>query len=247
MVAEPGPEGPARWERRIGWAMRVVVVAMAIYHAVAGDVLLAGYCVLALAVLLVPPLLARTSGASVPVELEIVLVLLLVTDMVLGKWLGLYDRLVYWDKVLHLGNSVLLGFLGFMFLYVLRATDRLRVSAPTAIVVAAWLTLGLGAAWEIGEFAMDALLGTITQGSPNMGPLADTMWDLILDAVGGLAAGAAGVAYLRKSSRARRVARWFPPPGPRLTIRAGCAASATGAARPARDPSSSEAMARTGV
>lgn len=197
------------WEPVLAWTMRLAIVAMAIVHAAVGDILLVGYCALALAVLLVPPVLARTSSANVPVEIEIALVVLLATDMVMGKWLGLYDRIAYWDKVLHLGNSVLLGFLGFLILFVLRATGRLRVSAPVAIVVTAWLTLGLGAAWEIGEFAMDRLFGAYTQGSPTMLPLSDTMWDLIFDALGGLAGGAIGVAYLRRSARARRVSHWF--------------------------------------
>lgn len=212
MRAVAGATGDTpRWERRLAWAMRIALIAMATYHAAIGDLLLVGYCVLALAVLLVPPLLARTSAANVPVELEIALVVLLATDMILGKWLGLYHRIGYWDKVLHLGNSVLLGFLGFLLLFVARATGRLRVSAPIAIIVTASLALALGAAWEIAEYAMDGLLGASTQGSPNMSPLDDTMWDLILDALGGLAGGAAGVVYLRRSTRARRIAHWFQP------------------------------------
>ena len=203
------PDEAPGWERGLAWAVRVAVLAMAIFHGATNDLLLVGYCMLALGVLLVPPVLARTSGANVPVEIELVLVILLVTDMVLGKWFGLYEHLVYWDKVLHLGNSVLLGFLGFLLLFVLRTTGRLRVSGPIAILLTAWLTLGLGATWEIGEFAMDRVFGTATQGSPNMPALDDTMWDLILDTVGGFAGGVVGVGYLRASSRARRVARWF--------------------------------------
>jgi hypothetical protein len=43
----------------------------------------------------------------------------------------------------------------------------------------------LGAAWEIFEFASDSLIGTHTQGAPDMGPLADTKWDLIVDGSAG--------------------------------------------------------------
>lgn len=193
----------------LAWGIRALVLAMAGYHVAIGDPLLVAYCVAALAILLIPPLLARTSAANLPVEIEIALVVLLSTDMILGKWLGLYERIVYWDKVLHLGNSVLLGFLGFLLLFVLRATGRLRVSAPLAVGLTVWLTLGLGAAWEIGEYTTDRIFGAHTQGSPNMPPLDDTMWDLILDACGGLVGGAIGVAYLKRSSRARRVGHWF--------------------------------------
>ena len=208
-VSLPIADEPPRWERVLAWAMRIALVAMATFDAASGDLLLAGYCVLALVILLVPSLLARKAAVNVPVELEIALVVLLATDMILGNWFGLYHRLVYWDKVLHLGNSVLLGFLGFLMLFVLRTTGRLRVSVPAAIGITVWLTLGLGAAWEIGEFATDQVFGARTQGSPTMPPLADTMWDLILDALGGLVGGGVGVAYLHRSSRARRVSQWF--------------------------------------
>jgi hypothetical protein len=198
-----------RWERGLAWAVRAALIAMAVFHAVTGDYLLVGYCLLALGILLVPPMLARSSGANVPVELELVVVVLVVADMILGKWFGLYDRLVYWDKVLHLGESGLLGFLGFLVLFVLRSTGRLRVSVGISIAIATWLTLGLGAAWEIGEYAMDQIFGTATQGSPVALPLDDTMWDLIFDAIGGFVGGSLGVVYLHRSARARRVARWF--------------------------------------
>ncbi len=198
-----------RWERGLAWAVRAALVAMAAFHAVTGDYLLVGYCLLALGVLLAPPILARSSGANVPVELELVVVALLVTDMILGKWLGLYDRIVYWDKAIHLGNSGLLGFLGFLVLFVFRSTGRLRASVGISILITTWLTLGLGAAWEIGEFSMDQIFGTATQGSPTMPPLDDTMWDLVLDAIGGVVGGALGVVYLHRSTRAHRVARWF--------------------------------------
>lgn len=205
LAAEEAP----RWERMLAWAMRLAILAMATFHAISGEFLLVGYCLLALGVLLVPPVLARTSGANVPVELEIVLVVLLLTDMILGKGFAFYERIVYWDKVIHLGNSALLGFIGFLLLFVLRSTGRLRITAPIAIGFVAWLTLGLGAAWELGEYGIDRMFGTATQGSPTMPPLDDTMWDLILDAIGGLVGGAVGVVYLRHSLRARRVAGWF--------------------------------------
>ena len=182
---------------------------MAIYHAVIGDFVLVGYCAAAFALMLVPPILARTSHANIPVELELVLIVLLVMDLILGKWLGLYDKIVYFDKVLHLGDSAMLATLGFLCLFVLRTTGRLQVGAAAAVGITVWLTLGLGAAWEIGEYTVDQIFGTYTQGSPNMPPIDDTMWDLILDGVGGLVGGVLGVAYLHRSSRARRVSHWF--------------------------------------
>lgn len=203
------PIAAGHFERILAWWLRAAVLATAVWHAMSGDAVLFLFCVLGLAVLLIPPALARNSGANVPVELELGFLVLLVTDMTLGKVAHLYARLAWWDKALHLGNSLILAFLGFLVLYVLRTTDRVRCSASMAVLLTAWLTLGLGAAWEILEFGADELLGTAAQGSPVMASLRDTMWDLVLDLAGGVLGGVLGIAYVQRSRRARRVARWF--------------------------------------
>ncbi len=65
------------------------------------------------------------------------------------------------------------------------------------------ITLGLGALWEIAEFAGDQLLGMHAQGSPEMGPLTDTMWDLIMDGLGGVLAAVLGPIYMKHSRKSR--------------------------------------------
>lgn len=71
-----------------------------------------------------PAWMARSSAVNLPVELEIVLLWWLVADMTLGRLAGLYDTSAWFDKALHLGNSVLLGMLGFLAVYVLHFTGR---------------------------------------------------------------------------------------------------------------------------
>jgi hypothetical protein len=67
-----------------------------------------------------------------------------------------------------------------------------------------FVTLGIGALWEIVEFGFDQLpevwIGeTRWQGSPNMPPNTDTMVDLILGGVGGLVGALGGVWYVRRA------------------------------------------------
>ena len=56
------------------------------------------------------------------------------------------------------------------------------------------------------EFPSDAFFGQGAQGSPLMAPLEDTMWDLIVDGLGGLIGGLLGAWYMRVSRRS--AARW---------------------------------------
>jgi hypothetical protein len=153
--------------------------------------------------------MARTSAVNLPIEVELVLLWWLVDDMTLGRLAGLYDTSVWFDKALHLGNSVLLGTLAFVAVYVLNFTGKFPAGRIVMGAVIVLLTLGIGAFWEILEYLSDALFGKGAQGSPVQAPLDDTMWDLILDGFGGLIGGVLGPIYMRHSKRSRCRMRAF--------------------------------------
>ncbi|MBS1124792.1 MAG: hypothetical protein H6Q90_7020 [Deltaproteobacteria bacterium] len=184
--------------------VRGLIVLTAIAEMVRGDVLYGVFCLIAVGVTLVPSLLARDLHARTPVELEVALLLLMVGDMTFGNLLGWYVRLPWYDKVVHVGSSILVGLIGFLSIYVLHATDRVRFR-PWLDGVAIFLaTVGIGAVWEIAEYAADHLFGRATQGSPTMAPIDDTMIDLMLDSIGGIVAAVFGPVYMRCSARSRR-------------------------------------------
>ena len=79
----------------------------------------------------------------------------LVSDMTLGRLAGLYDTSAWFDKALHLGNSVLLGMLGFLAVYVLHFTGKFPAGKIVTGVTIVVLTLGIGAFWEILEYLSD--------------------------------------------------------------------------------------------
>src|SRR5699024_10767570 len=109
----------------------------------------------------------------------------------LGETRGYYGRFWWWDIGLHATSGVLLGIFGFLLVYLLNGIPRLDVSMQPGFVAffAFCFALSIGAVWEIFEFAMDALAGMNMQ-KPFLGDpsgLTDTMWDLIMDALGALA------------------------------------------------------------
>ena len=174
---------------------------------VRGSVLYGLFCLLALGLTLVPAIIARSTRARTPFAFELVLLVLMVGDMTLGNLLGLYVKLPWYDKVLHLGSSTLIGLIGFLAVYLLHATGRTDLRPWLVGVLILFVTLGVGALWEIAEYAVDHLLGRATQSSPGMAPLDDTMIDLIVDGVGGVVAAALGPLYMRYSARSRLRAR----------------------------------------
>lgn len=194
------------WEIGLAWLFRLLIVATGTVHVLQGKYTYALLCAGVIALLVAPPLLARTSRANMPVEVELASLWAAVSDMTLGRLAGLYVGTAWFDKVLHFGNSMLIGLLAFLIVYALQFTGRLRTSAIVNGLVILLLSLGIGAVWEIAEYVADLAFQEGAQGSPTMGGLDDTMWDLILDGSGGLLGGILGSFYLRWSKRtARRI------------------------------------------
>jgi hypothetical protein len=187
---------------------RAAILVSAVAQIATGDVMYGAFCVLALALTLVPAIHARRLDAGIPIELELVLLWLMVADMTVGNWLGLY-RSAWYDKVLHLSSSVLIAMIGFLAIYVVHLTSRARFRPLVDGFAILLVTLGIGALWEIAEYAVDQLLARKTQGSPIFPPLDDTMFDLVMDGLGGLIGAILGPVYVRYSRRSDRVVDAF--------------------------------------
>jgi hypothetical protein len=183
---------------------RAAIFVTAFAEMATGDVLYGVFCLVALALTLIPALRAKRLDAGVPLELELALLWLLVTDMTLGNWLGLYRSVAWYDKALHLGSSVLIGTIGFLAVYVLHVTYRTRFHPWLFGIAVLLVTLGIGALWEIAEYAVDGAFGRASQTSPGMNRIDDTMLDLVLDGIGGIVGAILGTVYMQRSRRSRR-------------------------------------------
>lgn len=192
-----------RWELVTAWSLRVALVLTAIAFFVKGELAFGIFCTVAVAVVVTPQLVSREAKLMWPVELEIILLFLVTAHTSVGYLFGLYDEVSFFDKGLHFIDSALIGFVAFLIVYVAHFIRHDRSHPWIDGIAIFFITLGLGALWEIAEFASDQLFGAHTQGSPNMSPLADTMWDLIVDGGGGVLAAVIGPLYMHASKRSR--------------------------------------------
>lgn len=151
--------------------------------------------------MVLPSLLARSSRVNIPVEIELVALWWVITDMTLGRLVDLYETSLWYDKALHFSNSILLGFLGFLIVYALRFTGKMKAPLWVTGLFILLLTMGIGAFWEIVEYLADLAFHQGAQGSPWQNALDDTMWDLMLDGLGGLLGALLGPVYIRFSKR----------------------------------------------
>ena len=139
----------------------------------------------------IPYYVGKNYKLIVPMEIEFMVVIFIYASLFLGEVHGYYERFWWWDALLHTGSGLALGVIGFMILFVLDKSGRIDTEPFWIAVFTFAFALSLGAGWEIFEFAGDQLLGTNMQKSG----LVDTMWDLIVDSVGGLLAAIGGYLY----------------------------------------------------
>lgn len=153
-----------------------------------------------MAAILSPVLLKERLPAPIPPEIQILAVLFIFAALFLGEVRDYYERFWWWDMVLHGTAGLLLGLLGFLIVYILNEDRHVNMHMrPSFLALFAFsFSQCLGALWEIFEFAMDQIFGMNMQ-KPMLGDpsgLTDTMWDLIVNAIGAAIISLAGWRYL---------------------------------------------------
>src|SRR3954464_14871048 len=194
------------WEARAIWVLRIAIIASAAVFVVQREYVLGALSVVSLAVAIVPTYIVSAARLSTWIDLELVGLWLLATHVVLGIALDLYARVPWFDKILHLEASGVVGLVVFVSVdSVIDQRVKGRWLLDSVLIVIG--TTGVGAMWEIAEFSADHAFGWWTQGSPQLDPLPDTMWDLVCDALGASLAALAGptvVALRRRRAAASR-------------------------------------------
>lgn len=151
-----------------------------------------------------PVVLKAQFSVQIPSEIQILAILFGFATLFLGEVRDYYERFWWWDLALHATAGLLLGLQGFMTVYILNEDRHVDLHMrPSFLAIFAFcFSQAIGAIWEIFEFTMDQVFG-LTMQKPMLGDpsgLTDTMWDLIVNAIGALVISVAGWRYL---SRAR--------------------------------------------
>ena len=153
--------------------------------------------ILTFALTFVPLQFQRFYHIDVPVVFTSAIIVFTYATLFLGEVGDFYERYWWWDVFLHGGAAVAFGLIGFIIIFMLFKGDK-YAAPPLAI---AWFAfcygITIGVIWEIFEFGMDVTFGLNMQKSG----LADTMYDLMVNAFGAAVGAAAGFFYLK--------GRWF--------------------------------------
>lgn len=213
------------WKKIIFWFVFVTLVGSTIYSLVhviiapsgaisvehellrSDYVLMLIQCILGMVIMFLPSMLERKWRIAIPSFMHIVFVVFLYAAIYLGEVRSFYYKVPQWDTVLHAFSGAMIGALGFSIVKLLNDSEKVKINlSPAFVAVFAFsFALAIGALWEIYEFSFDQLLGLNMQksmradGTPMVGrmALADTMKDLIVDALGALATSIMGFISLK--------------------------------------------------
>lgn len=178
------------WPLKLIW---IVLLGETLYAAVTGSWGVAGAAVGTLALTLAPLYLQKMIAIEIPSGFLVAIAAFLMATLFLGEVRDFYERLWWWDVVLHAGSAIAFGLIGVVLMLILVKGEKLAAAPFTASFFAFCFAVMLGVMWEILEFTMDQTLGTNTQKSG----LVDTMTDLIVDCIGAVLGAAAGWVYLK--------------------------------------------------
>jgi hypothetical protein len=141
-----------------------------------------------LGTLIIPIFNIFSKKVKIPLFLNILITLNLILAMDLGSALRFYDLFLIWDKVCHMYFGFEVAII-FTYIAQLLKIDKINIVGYSVIMMT--FVLGCAAVWEMGEFFMDSNFGTEFQNiirSQELGrlPQSDTLWDIIVAAIGDL-------------------------------------------------------------
>jgi len=190
------------------WMVRILLVIMSVEWVllIVKEQWLSVFVIfLTIMIIISPEILRKRLNVTIPAEFQILAIVFVFAALFLGEVRSFYVRFWWWDILLHASSGLLLGIVGFLLVYVLNEHERIDFHMhPRFVAFFAFVfAVAVGALWEIFEFTMDYAFGTNMQKPMfrDTSGLTDTMWDLIVDALGALAISTFGWWYMNKGQR----------------------------------------------
>ena len=151
-------------------------------------------CILSIIVSFIPTILKRNYQITLPLVLEILIILALLLH-VGGGLLGAYNIPNY-DTLTHFISSFLVAFLAFVIIYILHVYwEGLIMDKYAMAFLVVITTIAMGVIWEFNEWITDLIFKTTEQWGYE-----DTLKDLFIDTIAGILMAIIGVSMIKRGS-----------------------------------------------
>ena len=113
--------------------------------------------ILTLILFMVPEVIDKKLGVTIPIGLETVIFIFIFSAEILGEINAFYVKIPIWDTILHTTNGFLMAAIGFALIDIFNRSERfsIRMSPGFAAYVAFCFSMTTGVVWEFFEFGMD--------------------------------------------------------------------------------------------
>jgi hypothetical protein len=175
--------------------LRITLIIAAVVAFFRYEWLTGAITVLILLFTFLPALIERNYKVYLPSSLTLAVNIFIYGSLFLGEIYYFYTKFWWWDVFLHTSSGFILGFAGFLLVYVLNEEAKIKLDMSVGLMAmfAFAFAVTLGVFWEMVEFAIDLIFSYNMQNG-----LVDTMTDLIVDSIGALVISIAGYIYIKR-------------------------------------------------
>ncbi|MFA5351812.1 MAG: hypothetical protein WC304_00865 [Candidatus Gracilibacteria bacterium] len=194
----------------VSWTLKFLMLISSSHFFLVGNIMLGGFSFLMLLVSFIPVIVNRNYNTNLPWSIDFWLTVWLALS-VAGE-AGFYRSFPWWDDVLHLGGTIVLGYLAFVLVYALNFTGKIKLSIPLIGFFTFMIGMAFGGMWEISEFWVWHFTGADSlamQGNIVNG-FYDTFSDLQFDLLGSAFIAVVGMWYVAHQ-RHVKLRVWMKP------------------------------------
>lgn len=121
--------------------------------------------ILTLLLFMVPQLIEKAVGVTIPTGLKTVILIFIFSAEILGEINAFYIKIPVWDTILHTTNGFLMAAIGFALIDLFNRSEKFSVKMSPYFVafVAFCFSMTVGVVWEFFEFGMDWFFHTDMQ------------------------------------------------------------------------------------
>mgnify|MGYP001053238282 CR=1 FL=1 len=121
--------------------------------------------VLTLILFMIPKVIEKKLGVSIPAGLEAIILIFIFSAEILGEINAFYVKIPIWDTMLHTTNGFLMAAIGFAMIDIFNRSEKFSIKMSPYFVafVAFCFSMTVGVLWEFFEFSMDWFFQTDMQ------------------------------------------------------------------------------------
>lgn len=151
---------------------------------------------------------------EISVYMQIITTIFIILTVLLGTLFNVYDKITWWDTLLHFSSGILLTFFGLMVITLFKEKNKnIKLTLGLLMFFAFTFAMTAGVIWEILEFGADTIFGFDAQRAKGVeyGVL-DTMIDILANTSGAIITGCIIYFAFRKKKEKEidnKLREWF--------------------------------------